>query len=125
MGRSLDRSHFPLDAPIGASRVRAHRVAAIGRLIDDVLCSPAGREELRDLFSLLAARMAEGLALIVERSTPAEVPRNLTVAEAARILGKSSRWLYDHAHQLECTRRVGGSLLFDSVGIQRLRDGRR
>jgi putative cofactor-binding repeat protein len=118
--RPPDRA--PLDAPIGAPRLRAlttSRVAEIGRRIDLVLTEPEGRAELRDLVSLLAARHSEGLARIVEMAAPVEVPRNLTVAEAARIMGVEARWIYDHAHELESTRRVGRYLRFDSVVIQR------
>jgi hypothetical protein len=117
-----------LDAARAGPRLRAlttARVAEIGRQIDEVLCAPESRDEMRDLVSLLAARQVEGLALIVQQAAPAEQPRNLTAAEAAKILGTSERWLYDHQHELECTRHPSdGKLRFDSVGIETLRNRR-
>jgi len=102
------------------------RVEEILRQIDAVLADPETRAELRELVSLLAARQTEGLARFIEMAAPREEARNLPPAEAARILGTSVRWLYEHAHELECTRRPSpGKLRFDSVGIQRLREIRR
>jgi hypothetical protein len=100
------------------------RVVEILRQIDEVLADPVSRSELREMISQLSARSTEGLARIVELAAP-EAARNLTPQEAAKILGTSERWLYDHQHELECTRHPSdGKLRFDSIGIEKLRNRR-
>ena len=102
------------------------RLVEVVRLIESILSDPASRAELRELASQLSAGATSALARFMEMSSPTVSPRNLLPAEAAKILGTSVRWLYDHAHELECTRRPSpGKLRFDSEGIQRLRDSRR
>jgi hypothetical protein len=102
------------------------RLALIAQRISEVLARPEGRAELLGLVSLLSAHHSEALARIFELTEHAEPPRNLTPDEAAAVLGVTRRWMYEHAHELECTRRPSpGKLRFDSVGLQRLRDSRR
>ena len=100
------------------------RVALIVQQIVTVMSAPEDQDELVGLVAALAAQHTEGLVRILVPQQ-AEGPRNLTPAEAAKVLGTSVRWMYRHAHELDCTRRPSpGKLRFDSAGIQRLRDRR-
>jgi hypothetical protein len=57
------------------------------------------------------------------RRTPMSRPRALqdnpilTVAEAARLTRKKECWFYEHADELDCTRRVGRSIRFSKRGL--------
>jgi excisionase family DNA binding protein len=64
----------------------------------------------------VAARMIDG-----QRTAPAdaEPERNLSVREAARRLGVSADFLYDHAKELPFAVRIGRRLLFSSRGLDR------
>lgn len=74
------------------------------------------REESAALLVELATLQAAlAASLRYDRETPraehSTEERLLTPQEAAGLLGVKVRWLYDHAHQLACTRRLSRKVL--------------
>ena len=84
----------------------------------DRLISVASPTERAGLVVQLSARLATlGAGLVPD---PAQQPeRNLDVAEAAKRLGVSERYLYRNAKRLPFARRVGRRLLFSECELSR------
>jgi excisionase family DNA binding protein len=46
-------------------------------------------------------------------------PKGLvSVEEAAKLMGMSRRWMYEHADELAFARRIGRSLRFEEAGLR-------
>jgi predicted DNA-binding transcriptional regulator AlpA len=76
----------------------------------------SARGELARLDSLLLAHLIEVNGGHAEGAQP---DRRLSVEEAAAKPGTSKDWLYRHADTLPFTVRIGRSLGFSEVGIER------
>jgi len=78
-------------------------------------------EQLAGLVSRLSAELTA--RLLTASPSPAGPPAPewaLTAAEAARKLGKSRRWLFEHAAELPFIRRVSRkTLVADEAGLKR------
>jgi excisionase family DNA binding protein len=88
----------------------------------DAAIANAEPAERAGLVVQLAARLAAlGAALSEAAPAPmtAEADRNLSIAEAAKRLGVSVRYLYNHAEELPAVR-IGRRLLFSARGLDRL-----
>src|SRR5262245_24919331 len=88
--------------------------AALGRM--DTRQAVAAAYALGLCQQQLALRLVAAAPIEPAVSSTAEL---LTVREAASHLKISPDWLYRHADSLPFTRRLGRSLRFDLVGIQR------
>jgi excisionase family DNA binding protein len=90
--------------------------------IDEVL--KAARELPAEDLPGLIGELEKAKATAWARLTaPAQVPNGhdelLGVAEAARRLGVSDDYLYDHSREYPFTRRQGRKLLFSALGIDK------
>ena len=76
-------------------------------------------EDLPALLGELEQVRYTAIARLSEPTLPAsrEPARLLPVEEAAHRLSISTDYLYRHAQHYPCTRRIGGRLLFSSIGI--------
>jgi predicted DNA-binding transcriptional regulator AlpA len=81
------------------------------------------REEVRAEQARLDAAEEALVAALVRRATSGNANYRtkdslVAVDEAARLLGMSKDWIYDHASELPFTRRIGRSLRFSVAGIR-------
>jgi predicted DNA-binding transcriptional regulator AlpA len=76
-------------------------------------------EELAALLGQVVFQILVRLATPAAAS-PVEQPAKLVnIAEASDRIGKSKSWLYRNARTLPFTRRIGGSLRFDTKEIEK------
>jgi hypothetical protein len=89
-------------------------------------------EQWPDLTELLkqipSHQVPTALSTLIARLAVQEAPRvgvvtgrNLSVKEAAAILGVHPSFLYHHWKGMKCARRIGRKLMFDSVGLEKWR----
>ncbi len=89
--------------------------------------SDIDRAEIPALLIILAARLLEPIAPAQNApEAAADEDRLLSTAEAALMLGHSSKWIYRHVADLPFARRIGPrDLRFSLHGLRKWQAGRR
>jgi excisionase family DNA binding protein len=105
------------NAAFGGACVKADPLAALDAAIE--AAAPGERAALVVSIAARLAALGAGLAEAAPSPATAEADRNLSIAEAAKRLGVSARYLYRHADELHAVR-IGRRLLFSARGLDRI-----
>lgn len=100
------------------------RVKAIRAAVREILKDPADPREVELLAATLAYYEVQAMAALMRRSRAQATNGYVSAERAHQMTGLSSRWFYEHAHELPFARRKGGRVLFEQAALQRWMDER-